>query len=326
MIPSKATILCVYDILKTYSDEEHILSAEKIREKLKTVYDVDMERRAIYRNIDALRSMGVEIEGYQDNREGYYLADREFELPEVRLLCDAVAASDIIREETGKKIIRKLVDTQSIFQGRMLQKTVFVKSGQRILNHQIFYNIDALNIAINQGCKVRARILEYGLEQELKECQDSPLVFSPYATLWAGGNYYVLAIKEGGGELKHLRLDLMKDISILEQGADMAFGSFNPSQYAEAYILQKGEAKGYYEIECGQGLWQELAEQFGKGASVIRKTDRTVTVKIHAIPSDVRGWVMNHLSDCEVLAPREFRGEIQAAVLEGYRKYWKNRI
>ena len=154
MISQKATILCVYEILKKYSDENHMISAEKIREKLKVIYDVDMERRAIYRNIDALRSMGIEIEGYTDNREGYYLIDRTFEPSEVRLLCDAVAASDMIKEETSREIINKLIDTQSVFQGRMLQKTVYVKEKQKIVNKQLFYNIDTLNIAINQGCKV----------------------------------------------------------------------------------------------------------------------------------------------------------------------------
>lgn len=147
MIAPKATILCLYEILKKYTDESHILSAEKIREKLKSIYDVDMERRAIYRNIEALRSMGIEIAGYQDNREGYFLIDREFELSEVRLLCDAVAASDMIKESTSKIIIKKLLESQSIFQSRMLQKTVFVKSEKKILSKQLFYNIDALNVA-----------------------------------------------------------------------------------------------------------------------------------------------------------------------------------
>ena len=116
MVSQKATALCIYEILKQYSDESHILSTEKIREKLKIIYDVDMERRAIYRNIEALRTMGIEIEGYQDNRRGYYLIDREFELSEIRLLCDAVASSDIIKEDIVKEIIRKLIETQSIFQ------------------------------------------------------------------------------------------------------------------------------------------------------------------------------------------------------------------
>ena len=104
MISQKATILCIYEILKKYSDENHIISAEKIREKLKVIYDVDMERRAIYRNIDALRSMGIDIEGYTDNREGYYLIDRSFEPSEIRLLCDAVAASDMIKEENERML------------------------------------------------------------------------------------------------------------------------------------------------------------------------------------------------------------------------------
>lgn len=197
MIVQKATILCIYEILKKYTDENHILSTEKIREKLKKIYDIDMERRAVYRNIDALRSMGIEIEGYQENHEGYYLIDREFELSEIRLLCDAVAASNMIKENTGKIIIKKLIDTQSIFQGRMLQKTVFVKSEKKILNKQLFYNIDALNVAINQGCKISAKMMEYSLDHELVEKQDIPIVLSPYVTLWAEGNYYILARREG---------------------------------------------------------------------------------------------------------------------------------
>ena len=80
MISQKATALCIYEILKKYSDEHHVLTTDKIREKLKIIYDVDMERRAIYRNIEALRSMGIEISDYKDNYEGYYLMEGDFEL------------------------------------------------------------------------------------------------------------------------------------------------------------------------------------------------------------------------------------------------------
>ena len=217
------------------------------------------------------RSMGIDIEGYQENREGYYLIDREFELSEIRLLCDAVAASDMIKEETGKKIIRKLINTQSIFQGRMLQKTVFVKSEKKILNKQLFYNIDALNVAINQGCKVSARMMEYGMDNELTEKQDSPIVFSPYVTLWAEGNYYILVKREGGDELEHIRVDLIKDIVILERGIDMIFGGFNPGQYAKEHIFQNGEKKERHEIECSVKLWQDIVDNFGKDAEVMRR-------------------------------------------------------
>lgn len=321
MIAQKATILCVYEILKKYTDENHIISAEKIREKLKLIYDVDMERRAIYRNIDALRSMGIEIEGYQENREGYYLIDREFELSEIRLLCDAVAASDMIKEETGKTIIKKLIESQSVFQGRMLQKTVFVKNDKKILSKHLFYNIDTLNVAINQGCKVSACLLEYGVNHELQETSDGYIIISPYVTMWAEGNYYILAKREGTDELEHFRIDHLKEITLLERGVDMIFGGFNPTQYAKQIIFQKGEDKERFEIECGIELWQEIAEHFGKDATIIRKDFHSITVKIVAIPSEIKRWVLNHLNVCEIVSPKRFREEIQMTVMEAYRKY-----
>ena len=323
MISQKATILCVYEILKKYSDENHMISAEKIREKLKVIYDVDMERRAIYRNIDALRSMGIEIEGYTDNREGYYLIDRTFEPSEVRLLCDAVAASDMIKEETSREIINKLIDTQSVFQGRMLQKTVYVKEKQKIVNKQLFYNIDTLNIAINQGCKVAVHLLEYNMDIELVESERGAVVISPYATMWAFGDYYILAKPEDEEELTHYRIDYLKDIVILERNVDMIFGGVNPAQYAEKFIYQNGENIERYDIECDKALWNPLAEAFGNQISVIRNEDSKVVVKIRCIPSVMRKWVLEHLDRCEVVAPKHFRDEIQKTVMEAYKKYWR---
>lgn len=323
MISQKATILCVYEVLRKYSDENHIISAEKIREKLKMIYDVDMERRAIYRNIDALRSMGIEIEGYMDNREGYYLIDRTFEPSEVRLLCDAVAASDMIKEEGSKEIIRKLIDTQSVFQGRMLQKTVYIKNRKRILNKQLFYNIDTLNIAINQGCKVEAHLLEYNMDIELTERPNGAVVISPYATMWAAGNYYILAKPEDGEELTHYRIDYLKDIVILERNVDMIFGGINPNQYAERFIFQNGEKIERYDIEFDKGLWTALVETFGSNLTVIKSDHNKIQVKIKCIPSAMREWILAHGGQCEVLAPKHFRDEIQKAVMEAYKKYWR---
>ena len=321
MIPQKATILCIYEILKTYSDENHILSAEKIREKLKKLYDIDMERRAIYRNIDALRSIGIEIEGYQENREGYYLVDRLFELSEIRLLCDAVASSEMIEEEAGKQIIRRLIDTQSIFQGRMLQKTLFIKPERNPQSRQLFYTIDILNVAINQGCKVSARLMELGLAHTRTEKENSPIVFSPYAPVWADGYYYVLAEEENTDDISHLRIDLLQDIVLLERGADMLCGGLNPIQYAREFILLKGERKERFEIECSRALWQSLAQAFGEGAEVLREDGGRISVKILAIPSSMRSWVLSHLNSCEVTGPKSFREEIQQIVMEAYQAY-----
>ncbi|MDO4554375.1 MAG: WYL domain-containing protein [Lachnospiraceae bacterium] len=300
------------------------MSAEKIRKKLKTVYDVDMERRAIYRNIDALQSMGIEIEGYRDNREGYYLVDRMFEPSEIRLLCDAVAASNMIREESSKSIMNKLADTQSIFQKRMLQKTVFVKNRTNIQNKKLFYNIDILNIAINQGNKVAAGMLEYNREARLEKKKGDGISFSPYATVWADGNYYVIAKIENEEQLTHFRIDYLTDISMLERGIDIVFGGISPQQYAEKYIYNNGERMEYFEIECSVSLWNELVETFGgeNHVSLTKKDKNVLTVRVKSIPTLVKKWIMSHSSECIIKSPRQYKEEIQVLIRESYRKYW----
>ena len=168
---------------------------------------------------------------------------------------------------------------------------------------------------------VSIRLLEYGLNHELQETEDGHLVISPYVTMWAEGNYYILAKREGSDLLEHFRIDHMKDITLLERGVDMIFGGFNPSQYARQMIFQKGEDKERFEIECDLKMWQEIAERFGKDAVIVRKGFSSITVKITAIPSEVKTWVMNHLKDCEIISPKKFREEIQMNIMDAYKKY-----
>ena len=144
-----------------------------------------------------------------------------------------------------------------------------------------------------------------------------------YVTLWADGYYYILAKRENAEELEHFRIDLMKDIVILERGVDMIFGGLNPSQYAKQFIFENGENKERYEIECDLELWQEIAECFGKDAVVISKYDSGITVKITSVPSNMLTWVLSHVNECEVISPKRFRDEIQRTVMEAYKRYWK---
>ncbi len=323
MISSKATILCILDILQKYSDEEHKISTDKIREKLKVLYNIDMERRTIYRNIDALRSFGIEIEGYTDNREGYCLLDRAFEVSEIRLLSDAIAASDMITPEVSKTMINKLLEKLSVFQGRMMQRTVFVKKRRAVdlSNNSLFYNIDTLNIAINQGCKVCATELYYDSNMKLSP-KSTQVIFSPYATIWADFYYYVIGKDDQGEDLTHYRIDYLHDIHLLDRNVDMIFGGINPVQYAEKYIYSKGENTHYYEIACPKGMVEEIAEIFGENATVIKHDYFKTTVKIKSIPSVMKKWILSHCDTCEILSPKQFRDEISNAVMEGYKKYW----
>ena len=249
------------------------------------------------------------------------MIDREFECAEIRLLCDAIAASKMVNEEQGKEIIKKLIQTQSIFQGRMFQKTVYVKSEKVKTHKNIFYNIDTLNIAINQGSKVSIKVLQYSTDNEQEI--GKTIIISPYATVWAKGNYYIIGKRDDTEELTHFCIDRIKDILILEYGIDMIFGGFNPTLYVQKYIYQKGEDFGYFEIKGKENLWESVVQQFDGSVILQSKQNDEFHARIKTIKSDMKIFVLNHLSECEVIQPQSFREEIQLEVMEAYKKYWK---
>lgn len=321
MISSKVTILCLYEILKKYSDENHILSAEDIRKKLKNIYDVDMERRAIYRNIDALREMNIDIEGYSDNREGYYLVDRMFEPSDIRMLCDAVASSDIISNDMSKEIMEKLLETQSVFEGNMLKRLIYVKDTHKKINKNLFYNLDLLNVAINQGRKVSLRTIQLNYDME-NVVSPEQIVLSPYATFWAKGEYYIIVKKEGDTELSHLKVDRLTDINLLEQPIEMHFGGVNPEEYARRYIINKGEHLLNYELEIDPELWDEAVGLFGDSISVKGHSNSSIKIKVNTVNSTIFEFVAKYMGKCKVISPKEFREEIQKYVFDAYNRYW----
>lgn len=109
---------------------------------------------------------------------------------------------------------------------------------------------------------------------------------------------------------------------ILERNVDMIFGGINPNQYAERFIFQNGEDLERYDIECDKILWKTLVETFGSNLTVIKSDNGKILVKIKCIPSIMREWVLAHGTQCEVIAPKYFRDEIQRAVMEAYKMYW----
>ena len=91
----KLKLLYIADILKKYTDEENPISATEICQKL-LEFGVTAERKAIYNDIDNLCFYGYDIVHTRTPKNGYFLASREFELPEIYLLCDAIRSAPFI--------------------------------------------------------------------------------------------------------------------------------------------------------------------------------------------------------------------------------------
>ena len=94
-------------MLEENTDERHPMSMQEIIDKLES-YDIKAERKSIYSDIDQLNRFGMDIVFRREQPSGYYVASRDFELPELKLLVDAVQASKFITEKKSRELIKKI--------------------------------------------------------------------------------------------------------------------------------------------------------------------------------------------------------------------------
>ena len=287
MLSQKATILCLLDILKRFSDEDHPISAEAISDKLRLIYDVEMERRSVYRNISVLNEMGIEVVKCTDNRGGYCLIDRDFDPQEIRLLCDAVSSSHFLSANQSRTLIGKLLKTLSTYQSNEIKGTIYLNQSNKPRNTNVFYSIDILNSAISQCLCVYAKLMKYNYQRELEQKQ--ALVLSPYFTICANNEYYLVCRDENDDQIKHFRIDKLKDIVISNIESSPPDYGFSISEYTNKYIYQNGESPKIHTVICKEDEIDSLIDYFGENVSFTKKGN-DIEAKIRATNSQFRIW------------------------------------
>ena len=223
-IHQKAKVLYVMRMLLQESDEDHPLSTEDIISKLNEA-GIRAERKSIYSDIETLRDFGLDVHGSRGRSAGYYVGERDFELPEIKLLIDSVQSSKFITERKTMQLIRKLAGLMSVHEAALMKRQLYVKNRIKSMNESIYYNVDAIHQAIAEDKQIEFRYCSYTLTKEKKFRRNGrPYRVSPLALSWAEENYYLIAYEAEAGKIKHFRVDKMDGIKITEmfrQGKDL---------------------------------------------------------------------------------------------------------
>ena len=161
----KLKLLYLVKFLMQHSDEEHPVSTAQIIEELKK-NDISAERKSIYDDIEALCNFGVDIVQVKGRNGGYYIGERDFELPELKLLVDSVQSSKFITQDKTYKLIKKIESLASVYDGQLLQRQVYVSNRVKSMNESIYYTVDAISDAITQNRKIRYQYFEYTVTKE----------------------------------------------------------------------------------------------------------------------------------------------------------------
>ncbi len=308
----KLKILYVMDYLLQNTDEAHPATLAQIRAYLEG-RGVTAERKSIYDDLEALRLFGVDVVQKRDKSVSYYIGQRDFELPELKLLVDSIQSSKFI---TGKKtlaLIRKLEGLCSVHEAQVLERQVFVRGRVKSMNESVYYNVDAISDAISRDRALRFRYFEFTVAGERHYRHEGGYYqLSPYALIWDDENYYMLAWDEAEGRFKHFRVDKMTHITALDRPRDgkEAFAQLDMSVYSQrVFGMFAGETQPV-RMRFARHLAGAVIDRFGKEVLLIPEGEESFTVTAEvAVSPQFFAWVFGFGTEAEILSPEAVRRE-----------------
>ena len=171
----KLKLLYLIRIFQEKTDDDHGITMQEIINSL-AAYGVTAERKSLYDDFETLGVYGIDINKTQHDRNVYYsIGSREFEVPELKLLVDAVQSSKFITQKKSEELIGKLEKLTSVYEAVKLRRQVYVHGRIKTMNESIYYAVDAIHEAIAGNNQVRFQYFQWNVkkEQELKQQQEA---------------------------------------------------------------------------------------------------------------------------------------------------------
>ena len=211
----KLKIFYILDYLQRNSHQDHPVRAAELLSMLERQHNIVCDRKTVYSDISALQDYGVDIVSIPGKNGGYYIASRNFELPELKLLIDTVQSSRFLTEKKSRELIEKLCNQCSVYDAKLMRRDVLVSGRVKSMNETIYYNVDTIQEAIAQNKQITFRYFDWGIDGQ-RRYRDKSYEASPYGLCQDNENCYLLAHSPRHG-VTHYRVDRMTDISLTEE-------------------------------------------------------------------------------------------------------------
>ena len=321
----KLALLRILQILHKYSDLKHPLTQEKIAYYLDSEYGIVIERKAISRNISLLMDADVEI-GHC--RDGYYLETREFEDTELKLLVDSVLCNQNITAKHSADLIEKLCKLSNKYFRSHIKNVYAVKDWNKSDNSALFFNIEMIDMAINEGKQVQYDYNKYGKDKKLHKSSFQRA--TPYQLILHNQRYYLMGYSEYWGNMIFHRLDRITNIKIYDAPA---YPLKKVPGYESGIDYKKISTTMPYlhsdkpeRVEMLADAWviDQVVDWFGKDLAV-RETDdpEKIIISLWANPYAMSLWALQYVNYIEVISPAHLRNKIRDFLKTGLDKYSK---
>lgn len=319
----KVKLLVLARQLLKKGDEDHPISTPALIQALERE-GIPAERKSIYTDMETLRDFGLDVQLRKGKAGGWFIGQREFELPELKLLVDAVQSSRFISRKKSQALIGKLEGLTSEHQARQLRRQVYVDRRVKTENESVYYAIDKLHTAIAGGRAVSFRYFDYNVAKEkVFRREGKRYTVSPYGLIWSDENYYLVGWDHGELELRHYRVDKTAELIItgLPREGDESCKSFDLAEYGRKHFHMFSGREAKVRLRCENRFVNVMLDRFGQEAMLIPDGPGHFTLTVEAVVSpQFYGWLFGLGEQVELTAPdwavEEYRERLHKA-LEG---------
>lgn len=321
----KFKLYCLAQIMLEQTDEEHYISMPEIIEAL-AAYDITADRKSLYQDLRDLEKLGIEVEGEATgNRYHYHVISRFFELPELKLLVDAIQSSKFITERKSNALIKKLERMVSKYEAQKLQRQVYVSGRIKTMNESIYYTVDAIHNAISENRKIKFQYYQWNIKKEMELRHNGAWYhISPWGLSWDDENYYLVGFDSEAGLIKHYRVDKMLHISMSEEKREGSeyFTKLDMAEYAKKSFGMYGGEEQTVKLLVDNSLAGVVIDRFGKDVMMIPTDGNRFTVSVNVrVSRQFMGWVFSLGEKVKIIGPDLVIQQMREEVARLVRQY-----
>lgn len=314
-------------IMQEETDDDHYITMPRIMSELEK-YDITADRKSIYNDLRDLEVLGIEVEGEPvGNRYHYHVIDRPFELPELKLLVDAIQSSKFITERKSNDLIRKLEKLVSRHEAVKLQRQVFVSGRIKTMNESIYYTVDAIHNAISENRKIRFQYYQWNVKKEMELRHDGGYYhISPWGLSWDDENYYLVGYDSEAEQIKHYRVDKMLHIQMSEEKREgrERFKKLDMADYTRKSFGMFGGKEEKVKLLVDNRLAGVIIDRFGKEIMLIPADEGHFTVNVDVrVSSQFFGWIFSLGEGVKIISPDEVAEQMRRETERIARQYAK---
>ena len=318
----KLKIFYILDYLQRNSHQDHPVRASELIAMLENKHHIACERKTIYSDIAALQDLGVDIVSIPGKNGGYYIASRNFELPELKLLIDAVQSSRFLTEKKSRELVEKLCNQCSVYDARLMRRDVLVSGRVKSMNETIYYNVDAIQDAISQNRQIRFRYFDWGIDGK-RRYRDKEYIASPYGLCQDNENCYLLGHSVRHG-ITSYRVDRMADIRTLDEARTPCpelTGKALTEHANRLFQMFSGDSTDV-KLRFHRSLVNVVVDRFGRDVLLIPDGEEhfVFTAQVAVSPMFL-SWVIGFGNKAKILHPQSVVDACRQMCLEALEQY-----